>query len=61
MDLKFWLGDEYSGFRRERAEWIVENFPETAYKFTDEGYLTFDRHVVFYEQKDAILYKLRWD
>lgn len=58
--MKFWLGDEYSGLKTDRIEWLEQTFDKDDYDIIDEGYLTFDRYVRFKHEKDAIAFRLRW-
>ncbi len=57
---KFWVGDELSGLHHNKLAWIAETFPRESYHYVDEGYMFFDQYVVFHDEKDAVLYQLRW-
>ncbi len=58
--MKFWLGDEHSGLKQDVVDWITQTFDAGSYRFVDEGYFTYDRYVVFNEEKDAAMFRLRW-
>lgn len=58
--MKFWVGDEYSGLQHDKVNWITQTFGKDSYDFVDEGYFTYDRYVVFKNEKDAVLFRLRW-
>lgn len=58
--MKFWLGDEYSGLKTDRIEWLEQTFDKDDYEIIDEGYLTYDRYVRFKHKKDATAFRLRW-
>lgn len=60
MDLKFFVGDEYTGLQHDKIDWVIKTFPQGSYRFVDEGYFYYDQYVVFNETKDALLFKLRW-
>ena len=58
--MKFWLGDEYSGLRRERLDWVIETFDRDSYRIVDEGYFHYDKYVIFEDEEDAMAYSMRW-
>ena len=57
---KFFVGDEYSGLQYDKLDWIAKTFSRDSYQYIDEGYIYFEQYVIFHEEKDALLYKLRW-
>lgn len=58
--MKFFIGDEFSGLSYDKFIWITKTFPKENYKIVDEGYFHYDKYVIFNEEKDALLFKLRW-
>lgn len=60
-NLKFFVGDEYSGLHHDKLDWIAKTFVRGSYRYIDEGYMYYDQYVVFNEEKDALLFKLRWE
>lgn len=57
---KFFVGDEYSGLHYDKLDWITKTFSKDSYEYVDEGYMYYCQFVIFKEDKDALLYRLRW-
>lgn len=58
--MKFFVGDEHTGLRQDKVEWVQRTFHADSYRFVDEGYFHYERHVVFEREEDAALYRMRW-
>lgn len=58
---QFFVGDEHTGLRHDRIDWVKETFDEGSYWFVDEGYFHYERYVRFLNEVDAVLYRMRWE
>lgn len=43
-----------------RQEWLDKNLDEDSYKIWYQGLKSDTRYIEFYNDEDAVLYKLRW-
>jgi hypothetical protein len=59
--MKFWLGNEDRGVDPLKIKWLVETFERDTYTIIDEGYFYYDKYVIFEQEKDALLYRLKWE
>lgn len=58
-NLSFYVGDEYRTYN-DRFNWVKETFSDDAYTLVDDGWLVAEYFIVFKNEGDALLYKLRW-
>ena len=56
---KFYVGYE-GAWDAEKVDWVKEHFPKEAYTLVDDGWFVAEYWIYFNEEKDALLYRLRW-
>lgn len=59
MGIKFYVGDE-NKWDEEKVEWTKATFPKNAYNLIDAGWSYAEYYIEFIEEKDALLFRLRW-